>query len=126
MGPVMLRNYEHKSAPLLGGYAFFIRVVWSVLAAFWVTIFSLIIGAVGYSAYAPCKWIDGLHNAAMILAGMGPVVEIHTFTGKIFSTIYALYCGVVYLAIMSMLLAPFYHRMLHRFHLEDEAAKARQ
>lgn len=55
----------------------------------------------------------------MILAGMGPVVEIHTDLGKIFSTLYALYCGVVYLTLMGILLAPFYHRILHRFHLEE-------
>ena len=46
------------------------------------------------------------------------MIEIKTGAGKLFSTIYALYCGIVYLAVMGILMAPFYHRMLHHFHLD--------
>ena len=115
----MFRRYEGKSAPLLGFREFILRVLGSYLIVLGLTAFSLIMGTVGYANLAPCPWIDGLHNAAMILAGMGPVIEIHTDAGKLFSTLYALYCGVVYLTLMAILLAPFYHRILHRFHLEE-------
>ena len=115
----MFRKFEKKSAPLLGPREFVLRVLGTYLIVLGVTVFSLAMGTIGYSCLAPCHWIDALHNAAMILAGMGPVVEIHTDLGKIFSTLYALYCGVVYLTLMGILLAPFYHRILHRFHLEE-------
>lgn len=115
----MFRKFERKSAPLLGFREFILRVLGTYLIVLGVTAFSLVLGTVGYSCLAPCPWIDALHNAAMILAGMGPVIEIHTDSGKLFSTLYALYCGVVYLTLIGILLAPFYHRILHRFHLEE-------
>jgi hypothetical protein len=119
----MFRKYEKKGAPLLGKWEFFLRVMGSCLTVLGVTVFSLLLGTMGYSLLAPCPWIDGMHNAAMILAGMGPVIEIHTDAGKFFSTFFALYCGIVYLTLMGILLAPFYHRALHRFHLEEDEPK---
>ena len=115
---MLFHTYERNGAALLGLRKFAVRVVISCLIALGITLVSLGIGTLGYGYLAPCIWLDALHNAAMILAGMGPVIEIKTGAGKLFSTIYALYCGIVYLAVMGILMAPFYHRMLHHFHLE--------
>lgn len=61
----------------------------------------------------------------MILGGMGPVNEVHTVTGKIFASIYALYSGLIVLVVAGVLFAPIFHRFLHRFHLEVEDQKYR-
>ena len=55
------------------------------------------IGILGYHYTANIPWLDALHNASMILSGMGPVVEINTVTGKWFSSVYALFSGVVFI-----------------------------
>jgi hypothetical protein len=54
----------------------------------------------------------------MILGGMGPVDAMHSDAGKLFAAFYALYSGLVLVGVAGLLLAPFMHRLLHRFHLE--------
>jgi hypothetical protein len=77
-------------------------------------------GILGYHFLEKLSWIDSLVNAAMILGGMGPVNELHTNLGKLFAAFYALYSGIVFLVVVAVILAPLYHRFLHRFHLEIE------
>jgi hypothetical protein len=55
----------------------------------------------------------------MIMGGMGPVDCLETRGAKIFAAIYALVCGLVLIGASGLLLAPFLHRILHRFHLDE-------
>lgn len=81
---------------------------------------SLSVGALGYHSLQPVGWIDAFHKAAMILSGMGPVDPFMTSPiGKIFEAVYALYSAVILLAATALLIMPVFHRILHRFHLED-------
>lgn len=77
-------------------------------------------GVLGYHYLCALPWIDSLLNASMILGGMGPVDPIGNDTGKIFASIYALLSGLVFVAVCGVLIAPFAHRFLHRFHAELE------
>jgi hypothetical protein len=77
------------------------------------------IGVLGYKFLAPMSWIDALHNASMILSGMGPVVTIQTTIGKLFSSFYALFSGVVFITNIGILIAPVAHRFFHKMNLED-------
>ena len=79
---------------------------------------ALLIGVLGYHFIAGFSWVDALLNAAMILAGMGPVDRLDTSAGKIFASLYALFSGVVFLVIAGVMFAPLFHRFLHYFHLE--------
>ena len=81
---------------------------------------SLAIGMLGYHFFENLSWIDSLLNASMILGGMGPVSPLQTNAGKIFASFYAIYSGVILLASVGILIAPIFHRFLHRFHLADE------
>ena len=93
---------------------------WS-LAAVGVVLGSLFAGALGYHLTEGQSWLDATLSAAMILTGMGPVTPVVTPAGKVFAIVYALYSGVVFLVVSSMLLGPILHRVLHRFHLEADA-----
>ena len=66
--------------------------------------------------------MDALVNASMLLGGMGPVNELHTVTGKLFASFYALYSGIIFLVTVGIIMAPLYHRFLHRFHLDMEGS----
>jgi hypothetical protein len=56
----------------------------------------------------------------MLLGGMGPVkTDALSDPGKLFAGIYALYAGLVFIAVMSIMLAPVVHRVLHLFHWEE-------
>jgi hypothetical protein len=76
------------------------------------------IGVCGYHYTAHIGWLDSLHNASMILSGMGPVVEIKTSGGKWFSSMYALFSGVAFITNIGFLLAPAVHRFFHKLHAE--------
>jgi hypothetical protein len=56
----------------------------------------------------------------MILSGMGPVGGLTTDGAKIFAGLYAIFCGLLIFAVAGLILAPVLHRVLHRFHVEDE------
>lgn len=112
-------RYEHRSQPVLPVRLFIRRIIDHVLLALTLVTVSLAMGVAGYHFLAGLTWIDALMNAAMILGGMGPVNDISSVPGKLFATVYALYAGIAFLAIASVLIAPFAHRLLHRLHLED-------
>jgi len=79
--------------------------------------FSLAVGMAGYEYFEHMSWLDAFLNSAMLLGGMGPVkTEGMSDSGKLFAGLYALYAGLVFIAVMTIVLAPVIHRVLHRFH----------
>jgi hypothetical protein len=87
--------------------------LWLVL-----TVFGLAIGIAGYAFFEGMSLVDAYVNAAMILAGMGPLGELKTTAGKIFAGTYAIVSGLIIIIATAFLLAPIFHRVLHRFHVE--------
>ncbi len=112
--------FERKSEPLLSRAAFAARMARSAAAALALVGLSLAMGMSGYHLFEGMAWIDALVNSAMLLGGMGPVGELHTSAGKVFASLYALYCGLVLIVVIGVLFAPVFHRFMHRFHLEVE------
>ena len=112
--------YEHRKHPLLSLGEFLKRVGRHGLVALAVMVLGLGIGVLGYHCIAHLNWIDSFLNASMILGGMGPVDPLHTNAAKIFAGCYALFSGLAFVGIVSVLLAPFVHRLLHRIHAEYE------
>ena len=110
--------YEHKKQPLASKATFYQRILKNIIIALIIMAVCLAIGVAGYHYTDNIPWIDALHNASMILSGMGPVVEIKSAIGKIFSSAYALFSGVVFLSIVGFILAPAIHRIFHRLNHE--------
>jgi len=76
------------------------------------------IGTVGYHTFAHLEWLDAFLNASMILSGMGPVDRLPNSASKLFASLYALFSGLVFIGVMGIVLAPWLHRIMHRFHAE--------
>ncbi len=112
--------YEHRRDKLLTTREFTVRVLQHGGVVLIAVAVALSIGIIGYRTTARLSWIDALLNASMILGGMGPVDVITTRSGKLFASFYALFSGLFFIAITGVLLAPFLHRMVHRFHLEKK------
>jgi len=111
--------YEHRSHPLLPWPKFLRRVVRHVSLALVAVAVALGIGVFGYHFIAHLSWIDSLLNASMILGGMGPVDPLQSSVAKLFASFYALFSGLAFIGIASLMIAPFAHRLLHRVHLEE-------
>ena len=111
--------YEHKKQPLASSRTYYQRVIKNLVVAVGILMVCLMIGIIGYHFLANANWIDALHNAAMILSGMGPVIQIDSTAGKLFSSAYALFSGVVFIATIGFILAPAIHRLFHRLHIEE-------
>jgi hypothetical protein len=117
----MFDNFEHRNDPMLPFPKFRRRVGRYAVIALAIVGVSWLIGILGYKALEGMSWIDALLNAAMILGGMGPVDPLKTDAGKLFASFYALFSGVVFLAVAGLLGAPVFHRIIHHFHLAAES-----
>jgi len=111
--------YESRHARLLSFHAFVKRTCVHIVLGVGIILVSLALGMAGYAYYEDMDWISAYENAAMILSGMGPVDEICTPQGKIFAGTYALFSGVIFLVTIAIIIAPLFHRFLHRFMIKD-------
>jgi hypothetical protein len=115
--------YEHKSQSLAPLHIYYKRILRNIFLVSVVLIAMLVIGTMGfyYFTVKPVAAIDAFHNSSMILSGMGPVLTDQLSTGgKIFSSIYAIFSGVIFISSVGFILTPVMHRFLHRLHLQEK------
>jgi len=112
--------YESRRHPLLPPGQFVRRQMNHILVAAALVVLSVGAGMAGYAYYEHLPWRDGFLNSAMLLGGMGPVDPPHTNGGKLFAGFYALYAGLVFILGAGIISAPLFHRLVHKFHLEDK------
>jgi hypothetical protein len=113
-------TYERRQDQLAPRSVFIKRVIASLLVALCLIVIALATGIVGYHLLAGLGWIDSLLEASMILGGMGPVHELRDDASKVFASIYALFSGVVFIALMGIMLSPVAHRIMHKFHVDED------
>jgi hypothetical protein len=111
--------FENKHQRVIPRPHFVRRVAWSIALSGAIAAIALALGVAGFHYIADVPWIDALHNASMILGGMGPVAEMKTAAAKLFSSAYALFCGLVFISVVAVTLLPVLHRMLHKFHIDE-------
>jgi hypothetical protein len=112
--------YERKQQKIAPASVFMKRMVVHILMAVFLSAGALFIGIAGYRWIAGLGWADSLLEASMILGGMGPVNPVTTTGAKIFASGYALFSGLVFIALIGIVLAPAVHRMLHTFHADEK------
>ena len=112
--------FERRSDKLLPWPRFVRRMALSFLLMVAIIAAALMMGVLGYHYIARLSWIDALLNASMILTGMGPVATLTDTPSKLFASAYALFSGVVFLSSVGIVLSPVFHRILHRFHLDED------
>jgi hypothetical protein len=113
-----LTGFEHRSEKVISRHRFARRMGRAVALWLALVIVALVIGMAGYAWTEGMSAVDAYVNAAMILSGMGPIGELKTTAGKIFAGTYAIFSGLVIIIATGFLLAPIFHRVLHRFHVE--------
>ena len=112
--------YERRQDQLAPRSIFIKRIIATLVVALVLIAVALTIGIAGYHFIAGFNWIDSLLEASMILGGMGPVRELPNDTAKIFASIYALFSGLILIALMGIVLSPVIHRVMHKFHVDEK------
>ena len=110
--------YEHRRDAMLPLPAFAWRVLGHLGVALGMIAFGVITGMLGFRCFEHYSWLDAFLNACMLLGGMGQVSPIVTAGGKIFAGLFALFAGIVFIAVAGLVVVPFAHRLIHRLHLE--------
>ncbi len=113
-------RFEHLRQPVILRRKFLVRMFIAVGLWMILTIVGLAIGIAGYAEFEGMSFVDAYVNAAMILSGMGPMGELKTTAGKIFAGSYAILSGLIIVIATGFVLAPIFHRVLHRFHVESK------
>lgn len=111
--------FEHHRQPLISKQEFIRRQLRFAGAALVLVVVSWLIGILGYAIFEHMSLIDAVLNSAMLLGGMGPVNQLTTTGGKLFASFYALFSGIAFLVAVGVLMAPLIHRLLHKFHLQQ-------
>ena len=112
--------FEHKKNNLLPFSLFLKRVLKYFTYTLLLIGIALLVGMFGYHFLGDLNWINAFYNASMILTGMGPVAEMTIVSAKLFSSFYAMFSGIVFLSTIAIFFAPIAHRILHKFHIENE------
>ena len=111
--------FAGKHLPLAPVRVYISRIIRNLLIGLTIIAFSLGLGMMGYRYFEKMDWIDAFLNASMILSGMGPVATLQTNGGKLFAGCYALFSGVIFLIVIAIIIAPLFHRFLHKFLIRD-------
>ena len=118
--------FEARHQPLLSKQGYYRRISRHLGIALAILFAALGLGICGYHQLEGLPWLDALLNASMILSGMGPVAQLQTTGGKLFASFYALFSGLTFITVTGVVLAPVFHRFLHKFHLDREPAAPRK
>ena len=108
-----------RSKKLLPRKLFLKRVARNASIGLIIIILSLGMGMWGYRYFEQMSWVEAYENASMILSGMGPVSDLQTDKGRIFAGSYALFSGIVFLVVIAVTFAPIFHRILHKYLIQD-------
>jgi hypothetical protein len=117
------QKFERRSEELAPISIYVQRIIASLGIAAGLILVALSVGLIGYHFLAGFNFVDSLLEASMILGGMGPVRDLPNDAAKVFASIYALFSGVIFIALMGIILAPVAHRVMHKFHIDEKDVK---
>ena len=112
--------YEQRRDAMLPWPAFVLRVLGHLTAGLAIFAVGIIPGMIGFRVLEHYSWLDAFLNTCMLLGGMGQVNPINSQGGKFFAGCFALFAGLIFIAVASLVVAPIAHRVLHRLHLERD------
>lgn len=116
---MMLRRFERRHEALLSRRGFAKRIAGFVLLGTAAEAAVIVAGAIGFHFLEGLRWLDAALNTAMVITGNGPPYEAHTDAGKLFQIGFSLIGVIVFALVVSVILVPVLHRVLHSFHIDS-------
>lgn len=123
----ILFKFERQHEHLLPRRQFAARMVMFVILGIIIEAAAILIGSLGFHYFGGLSWLDGVLNATMVITGNGPAFEPHIEGAKIFQIIFSIGGVITFILVLSVILAPVLHRVLHHFHLapDESTSKAK-
>jgi hypothetical protein len=118
----MFTRFEARHQPLISTRRFLLRMAAFGAVALGFDLVLIVIGAVGFHQLGDMGWLDAMLDAAMILTGNGPIHPAASAAIKLFQLVFAVAGGIGFVIVVTVVLAPVVHRVLHSFHLEPQDA----
>lgn len=112
--------YESKTETVLSSRQFVLRMARHIGLAMLLIVIALGAGTAGHMWFEPVSWHDAMLNISLMLAGLGPFLLPETVAGKMFFAFYNTVIGLVFVALLGVVMAPILHRVIHKFHLDDD------
>ena len=112
--------YEKKNEEPLSNKEFVWRLAWHLIAALLLIVVTLAIGTIGHMYFEDIDLHDAFLNTALITGGIGPTVLPESAAGKLFFSVFGIFVGLLFAALVGVALAPILHRIVHRMHLDDD------
>ncbi|HLR78858.1 MAG TPA: two pore domain potassium channel family protein [Burkholderiaceae bacterium] len=112
--------YESKSDAVLPTRDFLLRMARHLGIALAIVLVAILVGMAGHAAFEPVNWHDAVLNVSLMLAGIGPAILPQTIAGKVFFAFYNILVSLVFVALIGVVMAPVVHRVIHKFHLDED------
>ncbi len=112
--------FEHRSQSILPWWKFVVRQLWHLAVCCGLVAISLLIGTVGYHLFDAQGWVEAAYSATMVLTAMGPSGNPKTDGGKVFAICYALFSSIIFITMVTVLITPTAHRLLHTLHADEK------
>lgn len=112
--------YERSSDKLLSKRAFSLRLLEHFSWIVGILVLSVLVCAGGLLYFEDTTFENALVHSAFLLAGFGIVEMPNSLSGKLFIGIFGIYANLFFLAAVSFLCAPIVHRILHKFHMDED------
>ncbi|GLX79232.1 hypothetical protein tinsulaeT_25720 [Thalassotalea insulae] len=109
--------YENKHKPLITRKAFGKRMLLHALAALLLVVLTLALGVIGHIYFDNMELITALIASVTLSSGLGLSILPESTAGQLFASLYGIFCGYIYVATSTIIIAPILHRLLHKFHL---------
>jgi|SRR5690554_4325045 len=111
--------YENKNKPLVSPKEFRKRVLVHALMALALVVMTLAIGVAGHVYFDDMDMGTALMASVTLTSGLGLSVLPESGAGQLFTSLYGILSGYVYIATSSIVIAPILHRILHKLHMEE-------
>ena len=115
--------YENKREPLIDRSEFGRRMLVHVLMASTLIALTIAVGIAGHIYFDNMKLVSALVASVTLASGLGLSIFPETTSGQLFASLYGILSGYIYVATSSILIAPILHRILHKFHLDEQGAE---
>lgn len=112
--------YESRKEAVLSTGQFVLRMLRHIGIALVIIVVGIGVGMAGHMWFEPVRWHDAILNVSMMLAGLGPFIPPETVAGKLFFAGYNVVVGLVFVALLGVVMAPVLHRVIHKFHLDED------